>query len=270
MPELVTALLVRWKGGYLEVEHDDGILAYGRIVDFLSLGHIESPEQASIIGEAVLARRAVPAFSLTAGVEPGVDGQVDVPFDDYDVGDTITAPDEALAGIATRVTSIGFVEDEIGEPVYAVELATRQEVTEERFQRWLKRQSLGTMNGSVSAFGSVAVPPPGPVTQKPEPTPFFSSDQPLSELLDVPSTVPPSLRSRRYTHWAAELTEAGSTASEVTVYKNGASQGTIDIASSDTLGEADFTVDMLHGDRLQVEVTVAGTGAVGIVVSGSR
>lgn len=117
MARVVNALLVRWSEGWLEVEDAASILAHDRHEDFLSVGDAQSAAEAERVAVAVLAVRAWPSEETVVGIEP--DGDGDVPYLDFGVGDVITVPDSSGVPTLCRVVGITVTADEEGFPVYA-------------------------------------------------------------------------------------------------------------------------------------------------------
>lgn len=157
---VATALLVRYAGGYTVVEDAAAIAAWGRKEGFLQLGGVSDRDQAERVATAVLGFQGAPRVTTTLGVEPT--GTADEPYVDYDVGDSITAPDEAGGSSSQRVVSITVVEDENGDVSFANELKAPFLLEEEAFNRQLKKLLNGSMRGQTQAANPL---PTGSVTR---------------------------------------------------------------------------------------------------------
>lgn len=117
MARPVNALLVRWAGGYLEVEDAASITAHGRHEEFLSVGDAESTVEAERVALGQLARLAWPAEAVAVTTEPiGTD---DVPYVDYGTADLILGPDSTGTPRTWRVIGFTVTEDDEGVPIYA-------------------------------------------------------------------------------------------------------------------------------------------------------
>ena len=267
---LVTALLVRWGGGYVEVEDAAGITAFGRIVGFVKLGEIQSAEQATVIGQSLLAKRSIPPAAVQADIEPDVDS---TPFADFNVGDTIDCPDEDLVGQPTRVISIGFTEDDVGDPIYSVELAARHLEPDERMHKWLSRMSRGALDGTVLAASPVA-PAAEPATKVGE-----GGGAPNEILFSLGGDLRLST-SGRYTERVsacsvggifASLATGGTTDTVVDVLRNGVQEATLTIPAGANTGESSSPpIALAIDDYLQARVDARGAGARDLVVQAYR
>lgn len=282
MPVLVNALYVRYATGFTWVTDGGSIATYGRREDFVSLGGVESLQEAQRLGAAILDRRVSPPRTVSAGVEPG--GAGDEPFGDFDVGDYVTAPDEDGNPESVRVASISVTTDGEGNPAFAAELDTSAFVLEQTLQRWLKAMANGTVGGTVA---SASPPPPAATAGGAE---FYSPSSAISSSGDgrgqIIKELPPfNLRGAvvvglasakwkapvpvRLTSFALQLNTASSSGSVVIdVLKNGATatQLTIPAGSLGTESAVPVVVDMGIGDLLQFQCTSAGTGAVELLI----
>lgn len=164
---VVTVMLVRWFGGYKEAVDAAGVSAWGRKEGFLQLGNVTEEDEVDRIVAAVFGFQSAPRVATTIGIEPrgvdpdGVDHH-DEPYVDFDLGDTITAPDENGATSAQRVMSLTVVEDDNGDASFATELKNTFQVQSELFDRQLKKLLNGSMQG---ASVSAAPNPTGSVTK---------------------------------------------------------------------------------------------------------
>lgn len=157
MGGLANYLLVRWQGGYIVVEDAVSQAAHGVKQALLTLSNITDEDEASRIGQATLGFTAYPRVAAAAGIEPT--GVGDDPFTDWDLGDTLLAPDETGVTSAQRVVSITVVEDDNGEATFAPELRDTLTVQEERLDRWLKRLVNGSLRGQSNSAAPTTAPP---------------------------------------------------------------------------------------------------------------
>lgn len=107
-----TRLLVRTRDGWLNVgDAGTAEATYGTHFDFLSLGDVEDDTTATAIAETTLSTYAVPQAAYTAEVAVLPDA---VPYVDYEVGDTVTAPGEWGGTVTLRVRALTMVMDDNG------------------------------------------------------------------------------------------------------------------------------------------------------------
>ena len=145
----ITALIIRWAGGFTEVESATGIANFGRLEGFLSLGNVLSEATANSLGNAVLADQSVVQLTSTGTVQPV--SSTDTPYEGFNVGDTITAPDLSGAGAPFRVQTIQVQEDQEGNPIYPIQVGTQQQIRDVRIQAWLQRMNAGTLAGTAQS-----------------------------------------------------------------------------------------------------------------------
>ncbi len=158
MGGLANYLLVRWKEGYVVVEDAASQGQYGVKQALLTLSSVTDEDEAIRVGQATLGYSAAPRVAAVAGIEPT--GSGDSPYVDWNVGDTISAPDETGGSSTQRVMAITVVEDDDGDATFTPELRDTLSVLEQRTQRWLKR----LLNGSLRGQSDSASPP----TSQPE------------------------------------------------------------------------------------------------------
>lgn len=157
---VVTQLLVRYQGGYATVDYAAAQARWGIKRGFLQLGSVTEEEEVNRLALAVMAFLGDPLIATTIGVEPEVGGGNE-PYVNYDVGDTITAPDSDGSTSAQRVISVTVVEDDQGELSYANELKSSFIVAEDALNRQLKKLLNGTLQGSTQVANNI---PTGSVT----------------------------------------------------------------------------------------------------------
>lgn len=157
---VVTELAIRWAGGYTKVGDVAAQALWGVKQGFLQLGQVTELDEVTRIALVILGFQGDPKVATTLGVEP--DGSGDEPYVDYQVGDTITAPDEDGATSVQRVVSLTVSEDDNGEVTYANELKASFVVQEEAFDRQLKTLLNGTLKGRTQQANPL---PTGSVTR---------------------------------------------------------------------------------------------------------
>lgn len=157
---VATVLLVRYGGGYIEVQNAAAVAAWGHKEAFLQLGAVSDRDQAERVANAVLAFQGDPRISTTLGIEPT--GVGDEPYVDFAVGDEITAPDETGGSSLQRVMSLTVAEDENGDVSFANELKANFLIPEEAFNRQLKKLLNGSIRGQTQAANPL---PTGSVTR---------------------------------------------------------------------------------------------------------
>jgi len=139
---LANVLLVRWLGGWSEAFHTASIVANGRREATLSLGAVQSYEEAQRIATEQLNINASTRSQITADIEPV--GNADTPYLAFTVGDTITVPNEAGTPTAERVMAITVAEDDNGQVTYAPELNDLILEAQERLTDRIRKLSTGT------------------------------------------------------------------------------------------------------------------------------
>lgn len=117
------------------------VLLSGRTEAYLALGSLPSRSATKVVNKT-LEQYGLPIESVVADYVPTGNG--DVPWQDFNVGDTIYAPDSGGGGANRRVLSISVaIDDSTGEPVYSVELDALSSEVRDRIQRLINRLSAG-------------------------------------------------------------------------------------------------------------------------------
>jgi hypothetical protein len=101
----ITALLVRWSGGHIEVEDPNAYSPGVREEGFLRAGDSQYAADARELAEAILVHMADREERITAAVEGAFTAVV---------GDTLTAPDSTGSSQTWRVVGISYSTDEEG------------------------------------------------------------------------------------------------------------------------------------------------------------
>jgi hypothetical protein len=129
--QTVTAVLGKYGDHWLEHTAGGG----RRRESYMELGTASSAAQAERIVEAAMASRVDPVIATTAAFEPvaGI-----VPHTDFEVGDTVSVPDFALATDTLRVISL-TVSETSDDYDFAVELGSLDRSRDERMQLRLRK-----------------------------------------------------------------------------------------------------------------------------------
>ena len=101
----ITALLVRWAGGHIEVEDPNAYSPGVREEGCLRAGDSQYAADARELAEAILIRMADRDERITAAVEGAFSPQI---------GDTLTAPDSTGTASTWRVVGVTYGHDEEG------------------------------------------------------------------------------------------------------------------------------------------------------------
>lgn len=258
---MINRILARYKEGYVERT----ATVFGgpiRREGFLSLGQAGDRAQVLEVATTVLEARKYPADGTVLNVEPR--GAGDVPYSAFDVGDYVSA--ESGYGFTDPLRVVGFTvsEDLEGNPIYIPEVATLQQVAEERLDRMLDRMtSLGSLDGGTTAAAPLGQPdnriPAGPL--EPIQLPPFS--QPGAVVVGESGTYEPEKRIR-LTAWAITGDPASATGTTTARFLKNGVPYTLDPLS--LTSTQDGNISYLFGqdkafnttDRLSVEITAAG------------
>lgn len=267
---LANALLVRYASGYLWVEDAASIAQWERREGYVTLGQVESPAEATRIATAILADRAQPAVSISAGLEPS--GAGDDPYDDFGVGEYVTAPDEDGSPASLRLVSLTVAEDEEGNPTFAPELQTLADVRDQTLQRWLKRMSNGTLGGTVQSASTA--PDVGVGPELVDPDKRFAATAKELPPYNFRGTLVAGGPSGRYkapialtlVSFACTLVAHISGTVTVDFLLNGVPVHTISITGSLLDFDDPVSIAMGFGDGYQFQCTGAGVGATELVI----
>lgn len=142
----VTAMLVRWIGGWTEATRAGEGGGSRRREATLGLGAQQSEGEAIRIAQEQLANLADPRTEVA--VDPRPMGPADCPWLAYRVGDHVTAPDWSGADTSQRVLSLGAAVDDNGILTLSAELHDRILGERERTEQALKKMANGTLRGA--------------------------------------------------------------------------------------------------------------------------
>jgi len=260
---LINAFLVRWADGFHEVEDAASIATHGRKEGFLSLGDVQSTAEADAICAALFESMAKPQIATTMAIDPtGVD---DVPYTHFRKGDSITAPAYEGGTSSQRVRALTTTEDENGRVIFVPELRAVVQEEAERIQRWLKRLANGALGGTTNApspastgGGVAGFSPIGQVELPP-----FTYPGPL--VTDISGHYRPA-KGTNLTRMSMSLRVPGSTTTTVDLIINGAVVHTMSLPASSGYDYESLEIDVTANSAIQVQTTVAGTGAEDLVV----
>lgn len=254
---LSNALLTRWSGGWLWVEDAASIASNGRREAFLSLGQAASEAEATRLAQAALTLTAEPQVSVQTSIEPAGG---DAPYDDFNVGDTVTVPGAQGGTAQRRVLALTVAEDGEGNPVYVPELESVVEAEGRRQARALKRMANGTLGGT-SASAS-----PARALAKREQAQRLETAAWGTESITAAESPPwPWKTGGTLYLFVATLTTAGTTATVVDLTLNGSVVATATIAAGAFASTPEQIAEAVAPlDTSTVVVTSVGTGAAGL------
>jgi hypothetical protein len=142
-------LLIRYRGGWTEVSDATSVTAYGQRSAYVDLAHVESESAAKRIGTKLLTFRKDPTYAHTLTLAP-VSSQ---PYDAFNLGDTITHPNETGTTSASRTRTFSLSEDDNGVLTWVCELNDLRHELEMRHNIWLKRAASGSLAGGAKVTG---------------------------------------------------------------------------------------------------------------------
>jgi len=141
-----TVALVRWFGGWREVENTVGVLTFGRKSALLSLGATQSVEEVDrVAGEELAGQFARHREQMTIEHRPAL--VEERPYVGYIPGSTVTAPGFDGAPLVFPVIGLAIREDEDGQiesvPTIGDLIVGIDELTEHIRSRTPRRQYVG-------------------------------------------------------------------------------------------------------------------------------
>jgi hypothetical protein len=221
--EIVNTLILHSSEGWTEQaanpEESTSITEYGRIESQLATGL--STSGAKPLVDELFRQKALPEKSATFEIVP-VTGMV--PFQDFNVGDYISAPGEIPGYMESRrVMSIAFTEDsDTGRPIFALEFDTIFKDRQATLEKWISRVSgTSAIGGGFANSGNL---PPTTINQPP--------GQPLGSVPDAPTGLVASS--------VGKWTEAGTESADYGLTWNpvitGTGYGTMQIESYEVWG----------------------------------
>lgn len=156
---IVTALLVRWTGGWHDVTDAGAVTRWGRKEAMLGLGAVEELSEVETVSREQLAIFGDPLTEISCDTLPV--GEPDTPYVAYRPGDTVTVPNRAgRPPVPERVQSITVTMDEDGRVTYATELRDVLMDERERFAENLTKLANGSLGGYSKVAQPFNLPPP--------------------------------------------------------------------------------------------------------------
>lgn len=153
---IVNAVLAIYAAGYAEFRQDGSIAAHGRAEAFLSIGHIPDVSEVWRVVTQLFALRARPRLQFDVEV-PDLGGASAEPYSGYGLGDWVTCADDEGSSGLERCAQIEVKQDDKDATLtFKPSLRDVLEVEEDRYNRWLKRMSDGTIAG----YSGAASPAP--------------------------------------------------------------------------------------------------------------
>jgi len=141
----VNGLLIRWSQGYSAEFDSQSEGDLGRVVwSLLDVPQVRSYDEVERIVAAEFDRYAQEqmAFSITVDPRNGP-----VPYDDYDIGDTVLVPNIQAGTTTVRVTGMTVTWDEEGNAFYAPEVGEQIDDEVTRIKRAVSRAMPGSLGG---------------------------------------------------------------------------------------------------------------------------
>lgn len=123
---------------------ETSVARFGRKEGYLQLGNVTDPTQAAESSARVILAREFPVESIQVEIAEGAGPQ---PYVDFDLGDTVLAPDSRGQLTEQRVMAITVREDDDGKVGQSVELTARAIDDDARIARWLKVATEGSLGG---------------------------------------------------------------------------------------------------------------------------
>lgn len=156
---IVTALLVRWMGGWHDVTDAEAVTRWGRKEAMLGLGAVEELSEVETVSREQLVIFGDPLTEISCDTFPV--GEPDTPYIAYRPGDTVTVPSRVgLPPAPERVQSITVTMDDDGRVTYATELRHVLMDERERFAENLTKLANGSIGGYSKVAQPMNMPPP--------------------------------------------------------------------------------------------------------------
>lgn len=168
--EIKNSLIIQTSDGWMVAQDSsDSIGKYGVVEAMLETG--VSSAVSTAVAAAVFEQKANPEEGASYDIIPTPDH---VPFEDFQVGDWVLAPDETGLLVKRRVMSISVEEDsDNGQPTYSVEFDTIFKDNEDKLSRWMSKMGGGALGGQFANSGSGSSLPIGQPTIPPAGQPLI-------------------------------------------------------------------------------------------------
>jgi hypothetical protein len=144
---ITNTVLIKTPAGFLERVDLASLGNYNRREGFLSLGNVSDGPTIDKTTDALFAEVADPRASSTLEL---IDAVGSTPYDDFEVGDWVLAPDVTGVFTKQRVRGLSVSETDDGRVRYIPELASIEEELEASLERWLAASAKGTLGGAAS------------------------------------------------------------------------------------------------------------------------
>lgn len=258
-PPLASRVLARWEGGWIS-----------RTVSrpWYREMHVQLPatltvEQAERTADQLLDVFSVERVETSAEVHPTHVSQR--PFTAFAEGDWIGLPGRDGIPQEVRVLTVAGRVDQDGVVGFSVEAGDRVRHEQERLEAWMARMQPGAIGGrtEVAQPSRVERDPSRRKTPTTDATPF---DHP-GPLTESTSNVLRPSGDWLFVRWIADLVTPGSTSTSVSILVNGSAVSSFVIPPGERSWEHTTGIWTTRVDRVQVQITTAGTGAEGLTVT---
>jgi hypothetical protein len=261
-----TALLVRWERGFTDTEDAALVTAHGRRGGFLALGGVRSETTAQDQGDKVLSRMGERTTQTKAAYDPASRAVEPYGSAGPEPGDSLTLPDIDGGTESQRVLQIETRMDSTGLPVFGLALNSILVERAKRVEVTLRRLANGTLGGR---SGTSTIPYlPRPVRPR-EPEPIrWSEVGPVQLGVGAIGTFERAIRVREMRVNLAVASSSGDV--EVDLLKNGTTVATVTLSSGEVesyIPITDLVYSQRPADKMEVEITSAGTGADTITIT---
>lgn len=262
-PPIATRVTGEWANRTLLREDSAAITAYGYRSKHVKLPQVRTEGQARKILDALLDLFGRERVQFTADIHPRIEEQI--PWISYGVGDWVNVPNRDGDLESVRVRSITSAVDENGLVRHSIVAGDVIYEQEEQLQAWLARRAPGSLGGRTHQS----------MPQLDTRQPAVSKVRAGHNIFHLQGAVavsasegqPPEF-SGRLSEAVVTLTTAGTSTTTVAVRVNGSSVGSVNLGSGVTRAVLDLAVDVDPAtDLISVEITAAGSGAAGLVVT---
>lgn len=143
----VNRIVVKWSKGWIIVNNSSNIATYGAYERFLT---VDTEDQQEAIRQAQLnlAQLSDPQHAIVLEVEPR-ESSDETPYRNFSLGDKVYAPSPAGVSTAYRVMAISVQQDDMGNPLFTLELNRRSRIIERQ-----QFELLQTLSGGVAGPNS--------------------------------------------------------------------------------------------------------------------
>lgn len=263
--------LVRFDGGHVEE-------GSGSPVGYIEAGHIKDEEIAREYAAARIEVLGEPAYSTTATLAPR--SSATTPYAAFELGDSVTCPDENDDPVSTRVASITWDEDDDGEVTWPITLRDLRLEVDEAQQIGLARMAMGTGVGGARIGSRAATPAPSAQLVSILKVAEFSIDGPLDDAESPYSLIRPAEQSGNVVQVVVEITDPdamtgdaeievryGTTADISGRVLTGTLLASVTVAQGEREGSAPVAAVPVIANRTKLQAQIVdGGGATGLGV----